>query len=224
MSIQRIINGSTELTIQRPTMTSQQISRSGRMVSQSVAFARPWRFAVSYKPGQRYTDARGIAEYLDFLDRRFSEDVDIGDTNPNLSYITGYQGDYLSDAQAATVVNVNSYSDTITINLSSGNAGGGYLFKAGDFVHPGKTQGYPYPYTVVNDVNMPTSAGNVDIKLHRQFIPHDYPNTTTFLNQTMAIGPDVRFRVQLVTKPDHQVVADQLFNTSGLYVFQEVFE
>lgn len=219
MSIQRIINGSTDLTIQRPAMTSQQITRSGRLVSQSVAFARPWRFAVNYKPGQRYKDARGIAEYLDFLDRRYTEDVDIGDTNTNLSYITEYQGTDLAKAQAATIVNINNYSDTITINLASGGSSG-YLFKAGDFVHPAKSQGYPYPYTVVNDVPMPNVAGNVDIKLHRNFLAHG----STFLNQTMAIGPDVRFRVQLVTKPDTQIIADQLFNASGLYVFQEVFD
>jgi hypothetical protein len=67
---------------------------------------------------------------------------------------------------------------------------------------------------------MPNVAGDVDIKLHRNFIPH----SSTYLNQTMAIGPDVRFRVQLVTKPDTQIVADQLFNASGMYVFQEVFD
>jgi len=224
MSIQTIINGATDLTIQRPNMTSQQITRSGRVVSQNVSFSRPWRFAATYNPGKRYKDARAFTEYLEYIDRRYTEDIDIGDTNTGLSYITEYQGDYLSTAQACTVTSINVYSDTITINVPTGNTSGGYLFKRGDFIQPGKTQGYPYPYTVVNDVPIPTSAGNIDIMLHRNFIPHDYPNTTTFLNQTLSVGPDVRFRVQLITKPDSSIVQDQLFNATGVYVFQEAFE
>jgi len=224
MSIQNIIDGSTNITISRPAMTSQQVTRSGRLVSSSVNFSRPWRFNVTYNPGQRYTNSRSMVETLDYLDRRYTEDVDIGDTNTNLSYITEYQGDYANIMNTATLTNVNNYSDTITINVTSGSGSGGYLLKKGDFIQPGKTQGYPYTYTVVNDVPVPVSSGNVSVLVHRNFIPHDYPNTATFIGQSISYGTNVRFRVQMVSKPDHSIVGDQLFNSTGVYVLQEVIE
>ena len=222
MSIQTIINGSTDLTISRPTMTSQQITRSGRLVSNSVGFARPWRFSFNFNPGRRYSQAREFTEGLEYLDRRYTEDIDIGSTNTNLSYITGYQGDHLNLAQQCTLESVNNYSNTVTINVPTGSIEGGWLFKAGDFIQPGKTDGYPYVYTVVANVPMPATSQDIDILLHRNFLPFNYPATTTFLNKQLSIGTDVRFRVQMISKPDTSLGADQLFSANAPYVLQEV--
>ena len=222
MSIQIIINGSTDLTISRPSLTSQQMTRSGRLVSNTVNFSRPWRFTFTFNPGRRYSLAREFVESIDYMDRRYTEDIDIGATNVNLGYITGYQGDHLNLAQQCTLTSVNDYTNSITINVPTGSIDGGYLFKAGDFIQPGRADGYPYVYTVVSNVPMPSTSTSLTIMIHRNFLPHNYPATSTFLGKTLSIGTDVRFRVQLVSKPDTGLGSDQLFKTESAYVLQEV--
>jgi len=219
MSLQQIINSSTNLQIMRPRMTAQQVTRSGRLISNTVDTARPWRFQVTYRPAKRYAEARGMLEDLDFLDRSYTEDIDIGATNPKLSYITGYQGDN-PDAMI-TMTDSNEYAREITVSYT-GADNGGLLLKKGDFIQPGKESGYPYVYTVTGDISAPSSSGTASIPIHRNFIPYNYPEVTTWLDQEVAVGTDCVFRVQMIARPNAQVQVDQFLGFESEFVLQEV--
>ena len=221
MSLQQIINSSTNLQIIRPRMTAQQVTRSGRLISNTVDTARPWRFQVTYRPAKRYADARGMLEDLDFLDRAYTEDIDIGATNPKLSYITGYQGDN-PDAMI-TMTDSNEYAREITVSYT-GADNGGLLLKKGDFIQPGKESGYPYVYTVTGNVGIGanTSGQGLTIPIHRNFIPYNYPEVTTWLDQEVAVGTDCVFRVQMIARPNAQVQVDQFLGFESEFVLQEV--
>ena len=219
MSLQQIINSSTNLQIIRPRMTAQQVTRSGRLISNTVDTARPWRFQVTYRPAKRYAEARGMLEDLDFLDRAYTEDIDIGATNPKLSYITGYQG----DNPGATMImkSTNEYDSAITVDYT-GASNGGFLLKKGDFIQPGRTSGYPYVYTVTGDVSATGASGTTTVPIHRYFIPYNYPDEATFIDQPVAVGKDCRFRVQMIARPNAQVQVDQFLGFESEFVLQEV--
>ena len=217
MSLQTIINQSTNLQIIRPRMTAQQVTRSGRLISNTVDTARPWRFQVTYRPAKRYADARGLVEDLDYLDRSYTEDIDIGDTNPKLSYITGYQGDFPN--ASITLKDVNEYASEITVDYTGG--GSGALLKKGDYIQPGKLAGYPYVYTVLDDViiNGATDSG-LTIPIHRNFIP--YVDDSLVQDTLVVTGTECRFRVQMIARPNTQVQVDQFLGFESEFVLQEV--
>ena len=223
MSLQKIINSSTNIRIERPSMVSQQMTRSGRLISNSVPTHRPWRFSVTYRPAQRYSDARGMLEDLDYLDRIYTEDIDIGYSNPKLDYITKYQGTMPQTAQSCTMVSSNNYGTVITIQTpgSYGNETG-VLFAKGDFIQPGKEFGYPYVYTIVSDVNAPDAGSQVDLYLHRGFIPDNYPSVESYIGRPIATGTSCRFRVQVVSRPSAQVQVDKFLGMDSEFVLQEV--
>ena len=221
MSLQQIINSSTNLQIIRPRMTAQQVTRSGRLISNTVDTARPWRFQVTYRPAKRYSEARGMLEDLDFLDRAYTEDIDIGYSNPKLSYITGYQGD--NPGATITMTNSNEYAREITVDYEDAY-NGGLLLKKGDFIQPGKESGYPYVYTVTGDVSIGanTNGQDLSIPIHRNFIPYNYPDQATWLDQEVAVGTDCVFRVQMIARPNAQVQVDQFLGFESEFVLQEV--
>ena len=218
MSLQTIINQSTNLQIIRPRMTAQQVTRSGRLISNTVDTARPWRFQVTYRPAKRYADARGLVEDLDYLDRSYTEDIDIGYSNPKLSYITGYQGDN-PDAEL-TLTSTNEYAREITVSWT-GASNLGVLLKKGDYIQPAKADGYPYVYTVLADVVVAESSGSgLSIPIHRNFIP--YVDDAIFMNKAISVGADCRFRVQMIARPNTQVQVDQFLGFESEFVLQEV--
>jgi hypothetical protein len=219
MSLQTIINSSTNIQIMRPRMTAQQVTRSGRLISNTVDTARPWRFHVTYRPAKRYAEARGMLEDLDFLDRSYTQDIDIGSTNPKLSYITGYQGD--NPDASLTLQSTNNYSREITVSYTGAN-NGGILLKKGDYIQPGQTSGYPYVYTVTGDVTANSSSGTVTVPIHRNFIPYNYPEEATFIGRPIAVGTQCRFRVQIISRPNAQVQVDQFLGFESEFVLQEV--
>lgn len=218
MSLQTIINQSTNLQIIRPRMTAQQVTRSGRLISNTVDTARPWRFQVTYRPAKRYADARGLVEDLDYLDRSYTEDIDIGYSNPKLSYITGYQGD--NPNAELTLTSTNEYAREITVSWT-GASNLGVLLKKGDYIQPAKADGYPYVYTVLADVVVAESSGSgLSIPIHRNFIP--YVDDAIFMNKAISVGADCRFRVQMIARPNTQVQVDQFLGFESEFVLQEV--
>lgn len=219
MSLQTIINSSTNLQIMRPRMTAQQVTRSGRLISNTVDTARPWRFQVTYRPAKRYAEARGMLEDLDFLDRAYTEDIDIGYSNTRLSYITGYQGD--NPSAKITLESTYDYDSQIEVSYEFAD-NGGILLKKGDYIQPGRMSGYPYVYTVTGDVEAESASGTVSVPIHRNFVPYNYPEEITFIGQPVAVGTDCRFRVQMIARPNAQVQVDQFLGFESEFVLQEV--
>ena len=96
-----------------------------------------------------------------------------------------------------------------------------YLKRA-TFIQPGRTSGYPYVYTVTGDVTVTADIGTTSVPIHRNFIPYNYPDDATWLNQEVAVGTDCVFRVQMIARPNAQVQVDQFLGFESEFVLQEV--
>lgn len=196
MTIQTIIDNAMSITIDRHKASGQTMSRSGIVKTASVASNVPWIFTVQMHSGLKYSENRGLTEEIDRLDRTTEEEINIGNTNTGLAYITNYQGDAdLSNATILTADGTNLY-----INCSTIGSGSGYLFKKGDYIQPGGV--YRYPYTVTADVAYTTSS-NVLIPINR---PAIVQSLYSFSGKSIKVGSAVSWRVKMMKKPYYSVV------------------
>ena len=102
MSLQSIIDSSTQIQFASTKTVGTTVSRNGRIRTGQLAGNQPWQFVVDFAPVNVYADVRDVLQEIDYLDSVHTEAIDIGSTNSNLSWITAYQGD-LSDAQLGQI-------------------------------------------------------------------------------------------------------------------------
>ena len=202
MSIQKIIDNATFITIDKKKLAGQSISRSGVLLTSTVASAVPYVFKVGIHDGLKYSTNRDLLEEIDRLDVTIEENIDIGSTNSGMSYITAYQGDM--DGGSLSMVgsdSANLYIDASSATATSGNV----LFKKGDFVQPqGNTSTYRYPYQVTSDVNgIGVGQSNVTVPVHRAVISQDGVALTS---GGVLKGSDVTWNVKMTTKPSYSIV------------------
>jgi len=216
MSIQTIVDRATFLSIDKRKVASQSISRSGRLKTAEVAGAVPYRFIVGVHEGAKYSENRAVLEELDRLDVTVEEQIDIGDTNSGLSYITAYQGGIASGTLTLnSVANSNIYVNAASVT------GSGTLFKKGDFLQPaGNTNGYRYPYQVTSDVAFSTSS-NVTIPVHRPVISQDGVALNT---GNIKTGKDVHWFVKMITKPSYTILPHDRFTLDNDLELVEVIQ
>jgi hypothetical protein len=205
MSLQTIIDNATYITIDRKKTAAQSISRSGRLLTAELASAVPYRFVVGMHEGLKYsTDGRGLVEDLDALDITVESEINIGNTNTGLNYITKYQG----DVTAADLANINVQSQTgaagnvANVVLDTRNVLNSYttLFKKGDYISFDNS--YRYAYTIQSDVAW-ASAEFVNVPVHRNIIQQDSYN---FNLKGIRVGVDCTFPVKMITKPSYNIV------------------
>ena len=198
MSIQTIIDNATEITFASSKVAAQTISRSGKLLTAQRSTTEPFRFVVGMHSGLSYEDNRALLRTIDDLDITTEEQIDIGSTNSNLSWLTEYQGGIVTGTPTA----VGSDGSELYINCG-GLTGSGTLFKKGDYLQPvGNTGGYRYPYMVTSDVAFSTSS-NVTIPVHRPVISQDGVALTS---GNVNKGTSVRFYVKMLTKPTYTIV------------------
>lgn len=199
MSIQTIIDNATEITFASSKVAAQTISRSGKLLTAQRSTTEPFRFVVGMHSGLSYEDNRALLRTIDDLDITTEEQIDIGSTNSNLSWLTEYQG----GITAGTITSLGSNGANLYVDCSGGLTGSGTLFKKGDYLQPvGNTGGYRYPYMVTSDVAFSTSS-NVTIPVHRPVISQDGVALTS---GNVNKGTSVRFYVKMVTKPTYTIV------------------
>ena len=198
MSIQTIIDNATEITFASSKVAAQTISRSGKLLTAQRSTTEPFRFIVGMHSGLSYEDNRALLRTIDDLDITTEEQVDIGSTNSNLSWLTAYQG----GITAGTITNVGSNGANLYVNCS-GLTGSGTLFKKGDYLQPvGNTGGYRYPYMVTSDVAFSTGS-NVTIPVHRPVISQ---TGVALTSGNVNKGTSVQFYVKMLTKPTYTIV------------------
>ena len=212
-------------------VSSQSISRSGMIKTASLANKVPWVLTVEMPPGLRYTDT-GVREFLSQLDHdglRAVNAVELGSSNPGLSWLTAYQGD-LTTAQQAQL---RSHSSNATVEGSklvvdvqnvTGSSPSDVLVKAGDFIQP--TGGYKYPYMVTQDVLI----GDVtQVENYQVLVPVNRPiiqqsgYTWTTANSTV-VGSNVTWQLKLLMAASYSITPDRLLEWNAELMFMEYIE
>tara|TARA_R110000803_G_scaffold83934_1_gene150050 strand:+ start:6600 stop:7274 length:675 start_codon:yes stop_codon:yes gene_type:complete len=222
VSIQNIIDKAETISISRSKISGSTISRGGRLRSALVASNQPYMLTVNYAQSQSYTDNRAMMEELDKLDLIHNEDVDIGSTNTNLSWLVDYQG-ALSTAQIGQLKLSGTYAgNTVDIETEdvTGSSSTDIMFKKGDYIT--FDNGYRYPYTVTADVTIGavTAGSNVSVPVSRPIIVQD--GYTFNDSKGVLVGPDVTWRVRMTEKPSFTVIPSRYIDVSGAFVFMEV--
>ena len=203
MGIQTIIDNATFITVDYKKLAAQSISRSGRLLTAEIASAVPFKFTIGMHDGLTYSDNRDLLTELASLDITEEEVVDFGGTNAGLAYITAYQGD-LSQAQLNTIQTATSTAFSganINLNTTFVAGGSGWMFRKGDFIQIGPTNGR-YPYIVTEDVAF-SSSTSLAVPVHRTVLDQSGFVQTS---RAIAVGKDVDFRVKMVRKPTYTVV------------------
>jgi len=226
MSIQNVINKAETIFI-TPTKTSgTTISRSGRIKSAQVMTAQPFRITVNFMARGTYADYRATMTELDRLDVINSEGIDIGSTNSGLSWITEYQGDMT--ANNISNLSITSYSGgSILVNTSNvtNTNPTDILFKAGDYIT--FNAGYRYPFVVTQDVQIgavvtPGLGGsNVTVTLHRPVI---FQTGYTVAGKGILVGNNVTWNVQMLSKPQYEIIPGRWIEFSGPLELMEVID
>lgn len=220
MGIQTIIDESTYITVEYNKLAAQSISRSGRLLTAEIASAVPFKFTVGIHDGLTYSSNRDLLAELGELDVTTEEIVDFGGTNGGISYVTAYQGDLTSGqiAQITTNSSTAFSGNSIKLNTTSVTGATGLtLFRAGDFIQVGPTNGR-YPYIVTADVAF-SSSTSLSIPVHRTVIPQ---SGFTQTNRSIAVGVNVDFRVKMLKKPSYSVVPYNRIQFSGDFELVEV--
>ncbi len=199
MSIQTFLDRATFLTVDKRKVSAQTITRSGQVKTAEVASANPYRFAFGVTAGYTYSENRGALEELDSLDITVEENIDIGTTNTNLSYLTALQGTL---GGSPTITSASGLS--IVVN-TGGATGSGTALKKGDFIQPGT--GYRYPYQVTADVTW--NASSITVPIHRPFLTQ---SGYTVSGKPLLLGSAVTWNVKMVNKPSYTVLPHDRFS------------
>lgn len=225
MSIQTLINNATSISMSKNKVSGQTISRGGWLKTSQFYSTMPWTISLTMSPGIRYTDV-GIRDFLSDLDQtgiETTESVEIGASNPGLSWINSYQGN-LSQANLDLITIDNSMASptgsVFTLNVSAVSVDAGTLmFKKGDFIQP--DTGYKYPYMVTENVYR-GAGSTVGVPVHRPII--DQAGYTFGASKGILVGTAVTWQVRLLSLPTYTLTPDRLIEWGGDIVLMEVLE
>ena len=196
-SLQTIIDNATYLEINKQKVAASSVSRSGRILTAERVNAIPYRFKVGMHKGLVYSDNRDLVEALDALDVIVSSNVDIGASNPNLNYITSYQGSANSSQLNQLVMSSTGTANLVISTGSVSGTPGGNLFVVGDVIQPaGNTGTYRYPYNVTS--NVAWNASSVTVPVHRPVLAQD---GVVLTSGGVRVGTNCRYHLKLVKKP-----------------------
>ncbi len=217
MGMQTVIDNATYLTIDKRKVVGSSISRSGHYKTAERSPAL-YSFTVGAPQGLKYSENRGFLEDLDTMDKINEANIDIGDTNSGISYITEIKGTIDNPDTGAGLVMVGADGNELYINFS-GATGSGTILKKGDFIQPeGNTSTYRYPYQITSDVSA-TTGSNVTVTVHRPVLSQDGVALTS---GGVRLGKKCRFNVKAVTMPVYSIVPHDLVEFSGDFEIIEV--
>ena len=219
MSIQTIIDNAVTITFDRRKVVGQTVSRSGIVKIGSIASKVPWVMSIEMHPGLQYSTNRALTEEIDRLDRVFTETINIGNTNPQLSYITQYQGDFTS-TQISQMEFFQANVLQLTFDMANvvGDVPSDVVFRKGDFIS--LEGGYKYPYTVTSDV-VRGSTSTVTVPINRPYIPQAAFGPT---GKAPVVGSDVTWEMVMTKKPSYAVVPYDRLEFNGVFELVEVVE
>ena len=218
MSLQTIIDNCVSISFERRKLAGYTVSRSGLVKISSVASNVPWQMVVDMHAGMTYSQNRAMLEELDRVDRVQTTTINIGATNPNLAYLTEYQGS-LSAAQINNITIATANVLTVTMDVSNVTvSSSAYVFRKGDYWQP--TGAYKYPYTVTADVQRGSDT-TISVPINRPFINQSgYSETGAVID----VGTEVTWNMLVASKRSYAVLPYDRSAWDGSFELVEVIE
>jgi len=216
MSLQTIINNATYLNVKQQQLAGQSISRSGRILTATIASAQPYRFEIGMHEGLTYSTNRALLQSIDNLDITTEETVNFGTSNTGLSYITAYGGG-MDNTQIGQVTVTSATAGNIVLNTTavSGTTPAN-AFAKGDFIQLDNS--YRYPYQVKEDVAW--NGTSVTVPINRNFIPQD---SYTVSGKGILTGVSCTWSVKMFKKPSYTIVPhDRIQFSNGKFEVVEI--
>lgn len=206
MTIQVIINSAQSIEFDRRRVVGQTISRSQRIKTAQRLTAQPFVLTITALARFRFNEVRYVLESIMAADRTAEQTINLA-SNPNLDYLTKYNGD-LTNSQLANLTITNFTSTTITIGgLPSigatdrfGNtiSSSSQVFEGGDWIQPINSR---YPYIVSASVNR-GSGSTITATVHRSLITSEGISVLTPLN----VGTATTMRVVVQELPTYKLI------------------
>jgi hypothetical protein len=211
-AIQTIIDSASKIEIDRRRTVGQSVSRSQRLRTAERTSAQPWMISITPKPAWTYSTNRELIETITYLDRSRESIVNLAN-NPNLAYLTAYQGEMTAGQITSLRVTATSTA-TITLDVLPGLSSTAYLFKSGDFIQPRFSR---YPYTVMDSVQR-GSGTTVVITLNRPIITSE---NLTLTGSGVVVGNSSTWRMVVGSLPTIQMTIRDRFEWSGDFKLME---
>ena len=204
MSLQYIINSCSAFSINYRRIVTQALSRAGRVYTSEYPSSQPFRISVKMHDYLYYPDVRAVVQALDNLDKNNEEIINFSSVDPNLSWLTSYQGQ-LTSIQISGLSIASFTGNTFVITLPSGIPTGTVIFAPGDFMQPSTSR---YCYKVKTQVVAPASGVTVSVLVHRPIIG-SVPGATP-----VTVGSAVTIPVIMTVNP----IANFSPMTNGAFV------
>ena len=211
-ALQTIIDNASKIEIDRRRVVGQSVSRSQRLRTAERTSAQPWMMSITPKPVWTYSTNRELIEGITYLDRSRESIVNLAN-NPNLSYLTAYQGDMTAGDIGGLRVTATSTA-TITLDVLPAISSTAYLFRSGDFVQPRYSR---YPYVVVDSVQR-GSGSTVVLNLNRPIITSE---NLTLTGSGIFVGNSCTWRMVVGSLPIIQMNIRDRFEWSGDFKLME---
>jgi len=211
-ALQIIIDSASKIEIDRRRVVGQSVSRSQRLRTAERTSAQPWMMSITPKPVWTYSTNRELIEGITYLDRSRESIVNLAN-NPNLSYLTAYQGDMTAGDIGGLRVTATSTA-TITLDVLPAISSTSYLFRSGDFVQPRYSR---YPYVIVDSVQR-GSGSTVVLNLNRPIITSE---NLTLTGSGIFVGNSCTWRMVVGSLPIIQMNIRDRFEWSGDFKLME---
>jgi hypothetical protein len=211
-ALQTIIDSATKIEIDRRRIVGQSVSRSQRLRTAERTSSQPWMMSITPKPAWTYSINRELIEGISYIDRSRETQINLAN-NPNLAYLTAYQGDMTAGQITAVRVTATSTA-TITLDVLPAISSTAYLFRSGDFIQPQYSR---YPYTVVDSVQRGVGS-TVVINLNRPIITSE---NLTLTGSGVLVGNSCTWRMIVGSLPTIQMTIRDRFEWSGDFKLME---
>lgn len=212
--LQDIVDYATSIEINRRKLVGIQFTRNQIVRVGETPSRNPWRFKVKHDRVIPYSQARALIEELDRLDRALPQQITMS-SNSKLSYLFAYQGAMTLTQRNDLIITSFIGNQLILRNLTTITPLS-VMFKAGDFI---QVEGYPYPFTVINQVNRPGSGDTVTVTVHRPNFISD-----SVVDKKIIVGNAVNFYMLCTNMPTYAFIrggANALVQFTGDFELHE---
>ena len=183
MSLQYVLNNCVQFSIQYRKISTQAMSRSGRLYVAEYPSAQPFRISIKPHDYLSYSEIRNVVQNLDNLDRIYEETISFSNMDPDLTWLVRYQG-ALTAGQLAGITITSFLGNVFTMSLPVGVNPGTVVFAQGDYIQPNVSR---YAYKVQTAVLAPSGTTTIVVSVHRPIIGAVAPSSPLRVGTAITI-------------------------------------